>query len=180
MAPMTGGPGFICTVCSNPLGIGREEPAACSETTFSEIVPATLPVCTANWEAVKVACVALAGMVNVAVRPPVENCMEGSSSGFGPPGANDRLTVPVIGTGNGFDNVMFTGGCCSGCMEPENPFMEMAGTSGRPTTMLCTRVAVVFAASLTWTVKLKVPGVPAVPLIEPEAAFRERPSGKAP
>src|SRR5580700_9536205 len=102
-------------------------------------------------------------MVNVAVRPPAENCIEVSSCGFGPPGANDRLTVPVIGVGNGFDNVMVTGGCSSGCMAPENPLMEMAGRSGRPTTMLFTRVAVIFAASLTCTVKLNVPGVAGVP-----------------
>src|ERR1700677_1751043 len=98
---------------------------------FNVIVPATLPVCTASWEAPKVACVAFAGMVNVGVRPPVENCIEGSSSGFGPPGANDRLTVPVIGDGNGSDNVICTGGCCNGCMAPENPLMEMAGRAGR-------------------------------------------------
>ncbi len=113
------------------------------------VVPATLPVWTPNWGTPKVACVPLGGMVKVALRPPVENWTAGSSTGFGPAGVNERLSVPVICTGKGAANDILTCGCCSGCMEPENPSIEMAGRFGTATTMLSTCVVEFFAASLT-------------------------------
>ncbi len=63
------------------------------------MTPAMLPVCNANCGAAKVACVELAAMVKSAERPPVENWIEGSSTGFAPAGANARFSRPVMATG---------------------------------------------------------------------------------
>ena len=46
-------------------------------------------------------------------------------------------------------------------------------------TMLSALVAVAFAESLTWTVKLLVPGVAGVPVMAPVGS-RDRPVGSAP
>ena len=55
------------------------------------MVPATVPVCRATCGVV----VDAAGIVNVSVRPPVENWIAGSSKPLDSLDANVRVSVPV-------------------------------------------------------------------------------------
>ncbi len=78
------------------LGAGVGVMSTVDATSFDVMVavPATVPVCTPT---VVRATVEPAGMVTVAVRPPVENCTVGSS---GPESAaNVRVSVTVTSTG---------------------------------------------------------------------------------
>ena len=75
------------------------------------IVPATLPVCSAREEPAKSACDVLAGIVKLTVRPPVENCTEGSFAGLAPAGVKVSVRTPVMSTGYGLDSATSRDGC---------------------------------------------------------------------
>ncbi len=72
----TGAAGSIWMFCVIPAGTARVTPPAC-QLTVSVIVPATVPVCNEKGTGA----VLLAGIVKLAVSPPVENWIDGSPDG---------------------------------------------------------------------------------------------------
>src|SRR5438270_114277 len=163
-----------------PAGTGTAEPPVCNDCSVIVIVPVTLPVCTASCGVENTACVAFAGMVNVAVRPPVENCTAGSSAGLAPPGANASVSVPVIAAGYGLSIAISMVGCCSAATLGGGPLIASADIDGNPTTILCTLAADSLAESVACTVKLKTPPADGVPEIAPVVAFNASPGGSDP
>src|ERR1022692_3971901 len=104
-------------ICSRS-GDGRVAPPAC-QLTVSVMVPATVPVCSEKDTGV----VLLAGIVKLAVRPPVETWMDGASAGE----ANDAsgwkasVTWPVLSCGYAAPGASVPLNCCAAAAVLDSP-----------------------------------------------------------
>lgn len=95
-ALMTGTAGAIWIVWVNAAGVAKAAPPAC-QLTVSVMVPATVPV----WSEKGIGAVLFAGMLKLAVVPPVENWMDGSAAGEAneASGWKASVTWPLISCG---------------------------------------------------------------------------------
>ena len=128
----------------------------------------------------KLADVVLAGIVNATERPPVANCMAGSSSGATASETKLSVSRPVICAGYGAPNAIATLGCCNGSITSAPPSMLTLGTVAGITTSTWSRAAVNPLLSDTCTVNGKFPFAEGAPLMVPVAGSKLRPAGSAP
>ena len=143
-------------------GVGVMSCVPASSCAVMVAVPATVPVCTPT---VVGAVVEPAGIVNVTVRPPVENCTVGSS---GPEVAvNVSVRITVTFTGNGVPIPTVTVDWLAGVVVGGRPVRFRVGAVGNATVNWNEWLAVVPVLSFTVTVTVAVPVVVAVPVIAP-------------
>lgn len=122
------------------------------------IVPATVPVCTPM---LAVEAVEPALMVTLAVRPPVENWMFGSSA----PDIGVKVSVRFIVTSTGYDTVNVTGvvDCVAGFAVGGNPVKTRAGATGNTADRVTVSLAFNPLLSVTVTVIAESPSAVGVP-----------------
>ena len=93
------------------------------------IVPATVPVTSINGDG-NMALVVFAGIVNVTVLPPVENCTAGSSTGRTAVDEYARFSVPLSSAGDGAGIDKTRGSCCAGATVSCKPVREIVPRGG--------------------------------------------------
>ena len=112
------------------------------------------------------------------VRPPVTNCIAGSSDGATASGANEIVKEPEIATGYPADSDNVNGTCCAGLTAFGSPFDDKVPIAG-PIAMEKFRVSLTPEGSVTRIVTVAEPVAFGVPCKTP-AGVRVRPVGKVP
>ena len=99
----------------------REKPPCIAKDGVITMFPAVVPVCNAIEVAFPLnsACVELAGIVKLTVRPPLANWMEESSAKAA--GTKVSVSVPCNADGYGEARVRPMAGCWAACTFPEPP-----------------------------------------------------------
>src|SRR6185436_12062002 len=141
------------------------------------IVPATVPLIRTNCGG-SMAVVLFAGNENVTVRPPVANCIAGSSDGATASGANEIVNEPESATGYAAESDNVNGTCCAGLTALGSPFDDNVPIGG-PMVIGKARVLLTPAGSATRIVIVAEPVVFGVPCKTP-AGVKTRPDGKTP
>ena len=141
------------------------------------IVPATVPLIRANCGC-STAVVLLAGNEKLTVRPPVTNCIAGSSDGATASGVNEIVKEPEIATGYPADSDKVNGTCCAGLTAFGSPFDDKVPIAG-PIAIEKFRVSLTPEGSVTRIVTVAEPVAFGVPCKTP-AGVRVRPVGNVP
>ena len=122
------GTAFAITMVVAGTGIGvRLLPFEAANAAVMVMVPAVVPVNTETPDEPKLACVLPAGMVNAAVRVPLENLINGSS---GPTAeAKVNVSVPVIVCDAALPKLTVVAGCCAGPCVPVGVITTVSGVA---------------------------------------------------
>ena len=115
------------------------------------IVPATVPVCTPTFGAVKTAVVWLAGIVNCRVVPPLRKSTMGSGAGFMAEETNCNMSVPLSVAGKLEAKTIVNVLCCAGLIVDGRFWNVSGGSGGRFTTNVNALVALAAGDSASVT-----------------------------